>query len=82
MATELFHLIEDAAVITCCNGVYRQCKVYRRGYRLFAGVGNGFVRLQGSRLTSVPGMRYEGIDLPPSVSVGKGATGEPILKET
>jgi hypothetical protein len=51
----LFHQIDDAFVILCSRGVYRQAKVFQRDGDVYAGYGNGFVRLYASSNgTSVP----------------------------
>lgn len=76
MPDNLFHIIEDAHVILLSKGVYKQSKVYRRGDRLFAGYGAGFIRLGGMMSdrgeTSCPGVSYETLDLPFVASQGPG----------
>lgn len=67
MSDNLFHIIEDAHVIVRSKGVFRQAKVYRRGERLFAGYGAGFIRLGSGDSTSAPGVAYEDLDMPPTV---------------
>lgn len=61
---DLFHVIEDKAVILRANGTYRQAKAYRRGGMLFAGYGAGFVRLLKAPGTSNPNVSWEETDVP------------------
>lgn len=73
-----FHIIQDATVILRAkNGVYRQAKVYRRGNRLFAGYGGGFIRLGAGDATSCPNVSHESLDLP--FQAGRGSIGEPVM---
>jgi len=58
-----FHVIDDAAVILRTRGVYRQAKVYRRGIDVYAGFGNGFVRLHAGGGTSAPNLSWDAIDI-------------------
>lgn len=58
-----FHVIDDAAVILRSRGVFRQVKVYRRGDALYAGQGNGFVRLYKGGGTSVPSLSWDDMDV-------------------
>lgn len=67
----LFHIIEGAQVVLSCKGTYYQKKVYRRGDRLFAAWGGGFIRL-GPKLgayygTSAPNVSWEELDMPQDV---------------
>lgn len=57
-----FHIIDDAAAILVCKGVYRQAKVYSRGTALFAAHGSGFIRLYRDG-TSLPNVRCEALDV-------------------
>jgi hypothetical protein len=57
----MFHVIEDAAVITCSKGVFKQQKLYYRGDRLYAGNGSSFVMLMGSFGTSTPNVSWREI---------------------
>ena len=59
---ERFHIIDDAAVILRSKGVYRQAKVYYRGDDVFAGWGNGFIRLLRGSATTHPNVSWDGID--------------------
>lgn len=80
----LFHIIDDAQVILKSKGVFHQKKVYRRGNRLFAAWGSGYVRLGGGDATSCPGVSYETLDLPSHVQrfVTKiGQLGEPLYTD-
>ena len=69
-----FHVIDDAAVVLRSKGVFRQAKVYRRGEDLYAGFGNGFVRLLGNGGTSCPNVSWEETDAP----FKTGALGRPL----
>lgn len=62
-----FHIIDDAAVIMRSKGVFRQAKVFVRGEGLYAGHGNGFIRLYTGGGTSVPSLSWDDID------IGQGA---------
>lgn len=58
-----FHVIEDAAVVLRCKGVYRQAKVYRRAEGLYAGWGAGFVRLYRGGGTTAPNVSWDDIEV-------------------
>jgi hypothetical protein len=61
---ERFHEVPDgAAILISKTGVYRQVKVFRRGCEIYAGAGNGFLRLFRNGGTSAPHTRYVGLDL-------------------
>lgn len=60
-ADGLFHVIEDAFVITRCRGVLKQAKLYHRRGALYVGASGGFVRLSGNGNTSAPNLSYEEI---------------------
>jgi len=64
LQTELFRIIPDAQVILNMKGTFFQRKVYRRGTRLYAGSGAGFVRLGAGDATSAPNVSWEGLDIP------------------
>ena len=57
--TDLFHEIPEGVVILRSKGVYRQAKVFRRGERVYAAWGSGFVRLCGGGGTSVPTVTFD-----------------------
>lgn len=57
-----FTRVEDGAVVTLSNGVYRQVDLYERGGRAYARHGGGFVRLQQHGATSHPKVRWHEID--------------------
>ena len=61
---DLFHVIDDAQAIVRSRGVYRQVKVYHRGGKVYAGHGNGFIRLHAHNGTSAPNISWVGLDLP------------------
>lgn len=78
---ERFHEIADAAAILCTKkGVYRQVKVYRKGREPYAGYSGGFIRLYHDGGTSVPDMRYVGLDLN-GATVTRDALGRLILSD-
>lgn len=62
MADTLFHIIPDSQVVVRSRGTYYQKKLYRRGDRLYAGWGGGFVRLGAVDATSNPNVSWEEID--------------------
>lgn len=72
---DLFHCLEDKAVILRANGTYRQAKAYRRGNMLFAGYGSGFVRLLRAPGTSNPNVSWEETD----VEHGADTLGRPVV---
>ena len=59
---ERFHIIDDGAAILRSKGVYRQVKVYRRGKDIYAGYGNGFIKLGIGSATTLPNVSYDGIE--------------------
>lgn len=59
---ERFHIIDDAAAVLRSKGVYRQAKVYRRGNDVYAGWGNGFIRLLRGSATTHPNVSWDGIE--------------------
>lgn len=59
----MFVEIPDAIAITRQNGVFRQCKVFKHGERVFVRHGAGFVFIHGGD-TSAPTVRLEEILLP------------------
>ena len=77
MTDNLFHIIDDTFVILRSRGVYKQCKVYVRRDRVYAGFAGGFVRLGGHGFTSAPNVSYEDLD---ADEFGKGADGAPIYR--
>lgn len=78
----LFHVIEDAQVVLRSKGTFYQKKVYRRGDRLFAGWGAGFIRIGAGDATSNPHVSWETLDLPAGLNLGRGQIGEPIILPT
>lgn len=81
--SDLFHVIQDAQVVLRSKGTYYQRPVFRRGDRLYAKHGGGFIRLGGGDATSQPGISYETLDLPAHISrlVQRGPLREPILPQ-
>lgn len=81
--SDLFHIINEAQVVLRSKGTFYQKKVYRRGDRLYAQWGSGFIRLGGGDATSQPGISYETLDLPAHISrlVQRGPLREPILPQ-
>jgi hypothetical protein len=74
----LFHIIEDGAVILRARGVFRQAKVFRRGRDVFAGYGGGFVKLHTGNGTSHPAVSWLELSAP---GVTLGAGGQPRFEE-
>ena len=76
--SDLFHIIPDAQVICRAkNGTFFQRKVYRRGDRLYAAWGGGFIRLGAGDATSNPNVSYESLDMPSGVVVVKNGPQTP-----
>lgn len=73
----LFHIVEDCFVVVRNRGVFRQAKVFSRGEQLFAGIGQGFVRLVAGGYTTVPTMAWDFITPHPDVS---SELGRPAFK--
>ena len=80
--SDLFHIIPDAQVICRAkNGTFFQRKVYRRGDRLYAAWGGGFIRLGAGDATSNPSVSYESLDVPENYVVAKsGPQSPPTLR--
>ena len=73
----LFHIIEDAQIVLRSKGVFYQKKLYRRGNRLYAGWGGGFIRIGAGDATSNPNVSWEGIDR----EFPKDINGNPLFPE-
>lgn len=67
---DLFTVIEGSAVVLRSKGVFKQVPAYRRGNRIYAKWGNGFIRLGGNQLTSAPNVQWETMELPFPVRLG------------
>ncbi len=65
----LFHILEDVQCITRFRGVFHQVPVYRRGDRLYAKHGSGFIRLEGNGNTTAPSVIYVDLDKHPDISM-------------
>lgn len=78
---DLFHVIDDAQIILRSKGVFYQKKLYRRGDRIYAAMGTGFIRIGSGDATSAPNVSWETMDLPPGVKLAKGKLGEPLWIE-
>jgi len=74
---ELFHVIEDGAVILrVAGGTYKQAKIYRRGNQVFAGLGGtSFVRLIRGGGTSKPNVSWLEVE-------GPGVLNDPLYTPT
>jgi hypothetical protein len=60
----LFTIVDDAHVIVCREGVFRQCDVYQRGVRLYAQLSkSSFVGLRDNRSTTHPKVYWDFIDI-------------------
>lgn len=79
MTNDLFHIIEEAQIILRSKGTFYQKKVYRRGNRLYAAWGSGFIRIGGQTATSNPNVSWETIDMPKGVTLGKDSIGNPTI---
>lgn len=73
---DLFHILNDAQIVLRAKGVFYQRKLYKRGDRLYAGHGGGFIRIGGGDSTSCPGISWESIDAPGHL-FGVGQLGAP-----
>lgn len=72
MSTQLFHVMPDSfAVLVSKRGVYRQARLYRRGDEVFAGHSGGFIRLCHGGGTSVPDVRWDGMESEAVFVVGR-----------
>ena len=60
MSDDLFHIVDDAHLVLRRRGVFRQCKLYRRSGKVYAGVGSGFVLLMAHGGTTQPDTLWEG----------------------
>ncbi|MEM9762128.1 MAG: hypothetical protein AAF968_06415 [Pseudomonadota bacterium] len=67
-----FHKIEDGAAIIRSKGVFRQVDIYRRGTRIYAKYGAGFVGLMTGGTTTKTDVRWFGVDFAESGG-GEGA---------
>lgn len=76
---DLFHIISDAQVVLRSKGTFYQKKLYRRGNRLYAAWGSGFIRIGSRDATSNPNVSWETLDLPKGVTLGKDDTGNPTI---
>jgi len=56
---DFFHIIEDVQVVLRNKGIYRQCKVYHRNGKIYAGWGTGFITLMKGSGTSHPNATWE-----------------------
>ena len=64
----LFHIVDEAQIVLRSKGVFRQVKLFHRDGKLYAGWGNGFVRLLASGGTSHPSVSWEVLPDMPGVS--------------
>lgn len=70
----LFTIVDDAHVVICRQGVFRQCDVYQRGGRLYAQLGkSSFVGLRDNRATTHPKVYWDFIDIEYDVERVSGA---------
>jgi hypothetical protein len=58
---ELFHRIDEAQVIVRRRGVFKQVPLYRRGERVYALLGGGYVRLLARGASTQPDTMWEDI---------------------
>lgn len=66
---DLFHEVPDEQVIIVKRGLYKQCKLYHRGGKLYANIGYSFVQLLADHGTSSPYVRW--VELSYMYAVGK-----------
>ncbi len=60
---DLFHIIDNGAVMLRHKGVYRQVDCYHRGREVFAPWGaKGFIKLCSHGGTTVPGVSWDGVE--------------------
>lgn len=76
---DLFHVIEDVQIITRSKGVYKQTKVYRRGDKLYAGHGSGFIMLRANGGTSHPDVAWVELDANDSIRLEGGEFNAPVF---
>lgn len=81
MSDGLFHILVDTYVVIRRKGVFKQCRVYQRGGRVYAGTAGGFIRLLASGNTTQPDTVWEGeIDHPLVVIDGFHMTVLPVME--
>lgn len=51
---DFFTLIDGSAVLLYSQGTYRQVAAYRRGTKIYAKYGSGFILLSGYKGTTAP----------------------------
>ena len=70
---DLFHILPDTfVIIRTRRGIFRQCKVYIRGKNVYAGVGQGYIRLLANNGTTCPDYLWERAMEMPGVSAPFG----------
>lgn len=69
---QLFTVIPDAYAIISKGGIQRQVPVYARGDAIYAGHAGGFISLNASGSTSVPGVRLLSLVAPMLVAKTDG----------
>lgn len=77
---DLFHIIEDAQIVMRQKGIFYQKKLYRRGDRLYAGWGTGFIRIGGRSATSQPNVSWGSMDLPSEMVLINDEFGNPRIQ--
>lgn len=60
---DLFHVLEDCQAVLRSKGTFFQKKLYRRGNRIYAAWGSGFIRIGAGDATSNPNVAIESMDL-------------------
>lgn len=74
-----FHVIDEGAVVVRVKGgLYRQCKVYRRGRDVFAGVGGGYIRLLARAGTTNPNVTWLELEADGVTLTGSG---QPLFQD-
>lgn len=76
-----FHQLDEneACAVLCSGGVFTQAKVYRRGDRLFAGYGKGFIGLSVNGGTTKPRVSWDTLELPDGMSFKPNTLGRLVV---
>lgn len=79
MGDDLFHIIQEAQIVLRSKGTFYQKKVFRRGDRIYAQMGSGFIRIGAGDATSNPSVSWESLDLPKGVIMGRDKGNNPTI---
>ena len=64
-----FTIIPEAQAVIVVRGVYRQVPLFERGGKIYAKIGNGFVRLMQGGGMSTPAGKWIEYDVPEGEAV-------------